>query len=71
MERRRVCEKTWVLTLLWRSTGRCLSGSVFGKAHTGHPHPAFSIHSSGVRSKHKPHCQGNLLLPVLLQGDRE
>lgn len=71
MERRRVCEKTWMLTLLWRSTVSCLAWSLGRHTHTGCSDPAFAIHSSRVRSKHKPHCQGNILLPVLLQGDRE
>lgn len=34
MERRRVCEKTWMLTLLWRSTVSCLALSLGRHTHT-------------------------------------
>lgn len=43
MERRRVCEKTWMLTLLWRSTGSCLALSLGKDKHTGHSDPASAV----------------------------
>lgn len=35
MERRRACEKTWMLTLLWRSIVSCLARSLGRHTHTG------------------------------------
>lgn len=44
MERRRACEKTWILTLIWRSTASCPALS-FWKEHMDQrcPDSAFAI----------------------------
>lgn len=59
MERRRACEKTWILTLLWRSTASCPALS-FWKEHTDKrcSDSAFAIRGSRMRFNHKSRCRG-------------
>ena len=73
MERRRACEKTRILILIWRSTVSCAALS-FWKEHTdkGCSDSALAIRGGRVRFNHKSRCRGGERpeQPVLLQGDR-
>lgn len=71
MERRRACEKTWILTLIWRSTVSC-PALPFWNEHTdkGRSDSAFAICGGRVRFNHKSRCRGGERpeQPLLLRG---
>lgn len=59
MERRRACEKTWIVTLIWRSTASC-PALAFWKEHRDQrcSDSASAVRGGGVRLNRKSHRRG-------------